>query len=274
MSNAMLKTGLALAATAVMAGPLAGCRGERTDKTPRQFFPDMDQQRKWNPQSEHPFYADGRSGRVPPEYTVAFGVSPIDPRPADEGGLGDQPWALTYIASRDAMVALDDGIYRGVTTGITGEETVLDYIPVEVTRDMIEHGRDMFNIYCVACHGYAGDGKGMVGQRWAYAPANLTSAVYRDRSTEQGKDGHLFDVIRHGLWAPDGANRMPSYGHAVDEMDAWAIVGYIRALQRSRGVAWADLPEADQARLGSPTTPAEPAAAPAADSNSMNGGGS
>lgn len=272
MSKAMLKIGLALAAAAVLGAPLAGCRGERTDTPPVRFFPDMDKQRKWDPQESQSFFATGGTGLVPPDHTVPYGDISADLRPADEGGLGSQEWAVSYVAGRSAMVATDDGVYRGVATGTTGEDVTLDYIPVEVTRDMIEHGRDMYNIYCVACHGYAGDGKGMVGQRWAYAPANLTSELYRDRSTDQGKDGHLFDVILNGLWSPDGANRMPGYSHALDEMDAWAIVGYVRALQRSRGVAWAELSADDQARLGTPGDAAGDT--PAEEESSPNGGDS
>lgn len=38
-------------------------------------------------------------------------------------------------------------------------------------------------------------------------------------------------MIRDGLWSPDGSNRMPAYGYAVDEQEAWSIVAYMRVVQ-------------------------------------------
>src|SRR5690606_10218147 len=107
---------------------------------------------------------------------------------------------------------------------------------------------------CSACHGYTGvggqgEGSGTVGRLWSYAPANLTAELYRDRSTDQGKDGYLFHVIREGLVNPDGTWRMPPYGHAVNEADAWAIVAYVRTLQAVSGVPLSELDPADRARL-------------------------
>ena len=61
----------ALAGAALVALP--ACRGDRSDKPPRQFFPDLDDQLKWRPQGESPFYADGRMMRPAVRGTVAFG---------------------------------------------------------------------------------------------------------------------------------------------------------------------------------------------------------
>ncbi len=61
---------LALGAIATL--PLGGCRGDRTDKPPRQFFPDMDDQPKKKAQSETEFFADGMSQRP-----LVEGVRPL-----------------------------------------------------------------------------------------------------------------------------------------------------------------------------------------------------
>ncbi len=266
MKTTMLKTGLMVLAAGVLAAPLTGCRGDRTDSTPRRFFPDLDDQPKWDPQESTAFFADGRVGRPTPPHAVPFAGFDFDPV-----AYADAAWAGPFLGERAAMLAEDDAVYRGVEITPDGASLYLDYIPVEVTEEMVIHGRDMFNIYCVACHGYLGDGKGMVGVRWAYPPANLTGDVYRDRANRQGKDGYIFEIIRNGLTGPDGANRMPGYKHALIEMDAWAVVAYIRALQKSQGSAWADLPESERQRLGAPTPAAEPAGA---DASAMNGGAS
>lgn len=255
MNRTMLTTGLTLLAAGLLAAPMAGCRGDRSDATPRRFFPDLDDQQKWDPQEASAFFADGMVARQTPEHAVAF--ASVDFNPAAFAG---ETWATPYLAEREAMLAEDDAVYRGMVAEEDGEAYV-DNIPVAVTREMLERGRHTYDIYCVACHGYAGDGKGMVGTRWNYPPANLTGEVYRDRANRQGKDGYLFHTIRNGLEGPDGANRMPGYGHAIDEMDAWAVVAYVRALQRSRGSDWSDLPAADRAELGEPTPPADPSEA-------------
>ncbi len=247
MKRTILKTGLVLLAGGLLAAPLAGCRGDRTDKPPRRFFPDLDDQPKWDPQQATQFFVDGIVARQTPEHAVAFASVDFDP-----SAYAGEPWARPYLDLRVDMLAEDDAVYRGVEIGPDGTSSYIDEIPVEVTRPMIERGRHMFDIYCAACHGYLGDGKGMVGQRWNYPPANLTGDVYRDRANRQGKDGYLFHTIRNGLDGPDGSNRMPGYGHAIGVMDAWAVVAYVRSLQKARGSDWADLPESDREKLGAP----------------------
>lgn len=238
-----------IAGLAAMAA-LTGCRGDRTDKPPRQFFPDMDEQPKVLPQTATNFYEDGRSDRSLVARTVPFGATPHDPNVTAEAD-----WAGDIRADRDRMLGTDPVMYLGIMPGSTVEEPVYaDYMPVEVTRDLILRGQERFDIYCSACHGYTGvggkdEGAGTVGKLWSYAPANLNADLYRDRSTYQGKDGYLYKIIRRGLQNPDGTYRMPAYGHAVNEADAWAIVAYIRTLQAAHGVKFDQLDPADQARL-------------------------
>ncbi|MEL7240373.1 MAG: hypothetical protein AAGK78_16055, partial [Planctomycetota bacterium] len=64
-------------AVASAAGLLAGCRGERTDKPPRQLFPDMDDQPRFKVQRGTEFFTDGRTMRPVVEGTVPFGRAPI-----------------------------------------------------------------------------------------------------------------------------------------------------------------------------------------------------
>ena len=252
---APLLIGLGLAAALA---PMAGCRGDRSDKPPRRFFPDMDDQPKWDPQERTEFFADNRTARPKPEGTVAFGRATFDPE-----AHASEAWAEGLLAERESLLASDDAVYRGITYYEDGTETYVDNIPVRVTEAMIERGQERFNIYCSACHGYTGDGRGMVGRRWSYPPANLLGDVYRDRANRQGKDGYIFHVIRNGVWNPaDGANRMPAYGDAIDAMDAWAIVAYLRALQASQTASLDSLDPADRRRLESQRG-ANPGAAPA-----------
>lgn len=214
-----------------MLSPLAmsGCRGDRTDKPPRRFFPDMDHQPKLKAQSETQFFADGRTMRQPVEGVVAFADHSVLP----PQGV-DARWALQRSKERADSLKDDGAYYYGLAEGSTQQAPkYVERMPVEVDKDLIARGAERFNIYCSMCHGYdaLGQNSGTVGQLLNVRPVNLLDAKYRDHSGEFGSDGYLFHVIRSGLWSPDGSNRMPSYGHAVNERDAWAIVAYIRVLQ-------------------------------------------
>lgn len=218
---------LALASLTVLAGGITGCRGDRSEKPPRRFIPDMDQQPKWNPQSETEFYENNRAQQVPDSNAVAFGSAPFDPV-ANAG----EAWASSFLADRAALLKEGDAYYKG--TDPSGPEGWAAYMAAEVSLQMLEHGRDKFVIYCTPCHGSLGDGKGTVGTRWSYSPANLMGDLYQDREQRQGTDGWLFNVARNGVWGPDGSNKMPGYAHALSESDSWAVVAYIRALQASQ----------------------------------------
>ncbi|MBO6513749.1 MAG: cytochrome c [Phycisphaerales bacterium] len=231
---------------------LAGCRGDRTDKPPRRFFPDMDYQPKIKPQSEADFFVNDSSNRNLVEGTVAFGATTHD-----TSKLPDSPWANKIVSDRDALLKSDESFYFGLVAGTQGSETpqYLDRMPIELNMDLIKRGQERYNIYCSMCHGYDGLGgdSGTVGRLWSIAPANISGDQrFLDRSQDSGKDGYLFDIIRNGLYTPDGAIRMPSYKHAVDEQDAWAIVAYLRVLQAAHNVDPSTLDDATRSQMGTP----------------------
>ncbi len=220
---------------------LTACRGDRSDEPPRQFFPDLDDQPKWKPQEASGFFADGRTMRLPVAGTVAFGSLGLVPAGEWEGFVG-----------RDRADTLkgDDRFYLGREP----DGAFVERIPVPVTRAMIERGQNRYNIYCVVCHGYSGDGKGMVGRQWSAPLPDYNDPKYKgpdpaDPKSELWKDGHLFDVARNGKYDAAGNQKMPGYAHALDEHDAWAVVAYIRALQEARSGRAADIPEAERGTL-------------------------
>lgn len=238
---------LTVAAMVGVAG-LAGCRGDRSDKPPRQFFPDMDDQPRFNPQSETQFFADGRTMRQPVEGTVAFGVSPA---------IIEADWNEHALRERAKLLKEDDRVFRGRNPD--GGD-YLTRFPVEVTPELLTRGAERFGIFCAVCHGYQGEGAtqdtgGMAGRYWLAPVPGLHTEQYL-AGGEKGQVGYLFEVVREGVWGPDGANRMPGYAHAVDEYDAWAIVAHVRALQETRRGTIDQLPEADRRRLQASVGPA------------------
>lgn len=248
MSTLQMNSGRRLAAAGLTLAVtlLGGCRGDRTDKPPRQFFPDMDDQPKWDPQETTTQFADGRAARPAVPGTVPFGRAAVDPV-----AQGDRAWAAGYLTERVDFLAEDDAVYLGVMPGTDGAMVYVAEAPVPVTRELIEIGQAKFNIYCATCHGFEGDGKGSkVAEKWAVPVANLLGSPYNDRTQEKGTDGYLFHIAREGLWdVATGANRMPGYKHAIDEHEAWGVVAYVRALQRARASTVDDLTETERERL-------------------------
>lgn len=114
-----------------------------------------------------------------------------------------------------------------------------DGFPFPITMEVMNRGQERFDIYCSECHGRLGDGNGMIPSRGYRRPPS-----YHTDALRAAKTGHFFDVITNGFGV------MPSYASQVPVRDRWAIIAYIRALQRSQNGAINDLPPAMQARLG------------------------
>ena len=92
-----------------------------------------------------------------------------------------------------------------------------------MTLPLIQRGRERFNINCAPCHGFAGDGDGMIVSRGFPQPPS-----YHIDRLRSAPDGHFYDVISNGYGV------MYSYADRVEPRDRWAITAYIRALQRTR----------------------------------------
>jgi len=231
--------GAALIAATLLAGSgLTGCRGERTDAPPRQFFPGMDDNPRWDPQEQSEFYADGRTMRPRVAGTVAFGRSSV---------AFDQDWAEDYALERASMLKDDPRVFEGREA----DGSLVRDIPVEVNEALLATGKKHYEIYCAACHGYTGDGQGMVGTRWAYALPSFHDIKYIDKDLPDGLalDGHLFNIIRYGKYDAQGVQKMPGYAHAIDEHEAWGVVLYLRALQQARRASIDDVPDAERPML-------------------------
>jgi mono/diheme cytochrome c family protein len=96
-------------------------------------------------------------------------------------------------------------------------------MPVAITADLIKQGQVKFNVYCSPCHDQTGMGKGIVPTRVpTWQPSNLTE----DRVV-QFADGDIFDVVSNGR------RTMPGYKFQIVTQDRWAIIAYVRALQRA-----------------------------------------
>jgi mono/diheme cytochrome c family protein len=189
----------------------AMARAVPSSRTRIHIIQDMDNQPKFRAQHANPLFADGRAMRPPVAGTVARG-----------------------------RLEADDHYYRGVVDN--GWSTTFPP-QVQVNLDLVHHGQDRFNIYCTPCHGYAGYGDGTVNER-AMELVNLgrngTTWVQSKNMHEQlireQPLGQTFNTITNGV------RNMSGYAAQISTEDRWAIVAYVKALQRSQTADLNDLP--------------------------------
>lgn len=123
-----------------------------------------------------------------------------------------------------------------LTTGMMGNHWG-DGIPVKVDRALIDRGQQRYAINCLPCHGALADGKGIV-QQYNF---NVIASLHQPRILEMA-DGEIFNTITHGK------GQMGPYPHTRPE-DRWAIIAYLRVLQKARNASIADVPAAERAKL-------------------------
>ncbi len=151
-------------------------------------------------------------------------------------GFADHPRARLPVegAVYQNTPAPDD---RAATGLVRGE--LIETIPIPVDLALLRRGQERFAIACAMCHGEDGSGEGIVVQRGFTRPPSLHSERVR-----RAPDGHLYRVMTLGF------GRMGSYREQLDQHDRWAVVAYIRALQRSQHAPSEGLPAALRERLG------------------------
>ena len=188
--------------------------------TPRiSWFQDMEAQAKFKPQTTTALFGNGQSMRLAVAGTVA------------RGGLREDLPFYTGLNSRN------EGGQEGEAAPTEGADWTTQ-IPLPITSALMERGEQRFNIHCAACHGLAGDGDGLVTQRAMSLEQGtwLTPTSLHAEAVIEQPVGQLFGTISNGV------RKMPGYKELIAVEDRWAIVLYVRALQRSRRATADDLP--------------------------------
>ena len=165
---------------------------------------DMHDQPKLEPYESSEFFTDGRASR------------PLVPGTVARGRLFE-----------------DEHLHRGTVDGAPAET-----FPFEVTRAVLERGRERYGIHCAPCHGAAGDGDGMVVRRGMTRPPSYHLARLRE-----APPGYFFDVITNGFGA------MYDLSDRITAEDRWAIAAYVRVLQAAQNARLEDVPAGDRAAL-------------------------
>ena len=154
------------------------------EKPAVQYMPHMANTANLKSQEGYSGFADGASNRLPPDGTIPRGFTPY-----------------RLASAEDAERALKN--------------------PLPFTPAVLKRGEEMFNTYCMVCHGDRGYGDGSV-----VPPFPIPKSLQSESMLKWG-DGHLFHIITAGQGV------MPSYATQILPQDRWAIIHYVRVLQRA-----------------------------------------
>lgn len=165
---------------------------------------DMHDQPRLKPYAKSTFFADQRSMR------------PLVPNTVARGRLfEDAHMNLGKVDGKDA-----------------------ETFPMQITKEILARGRERFGVYCINCHGMAGDGNGMIVSRGLKRPPS-----YHIDRLRQAPPGYIFGVITNGFGV------MYDLSDRIKPEDRWAITAYVRALQQSQNSTLDDVPPAERDRL-------------------------
>jgi len=185
---------------------------------------DMHDQSKYEPFEPSSFFTNGTSARPLVDGTVARGDLHAD---------------------------------RVFFTGLTEDDQFAPELPMELSRQLLERGRNRFEAFCAPCHGRVGNGQGMVVQRGFKHPNS-----FHEERLRRSNVGYFFSVITNGF------GQMASYASQVKPEDRWAIAAYIRALQLSQNAPVDDLSPDELERVVTGESDGTEAEAPGAESHS------
>jgi mono/diheme cytochrome c family protein len=102
--------------------------------------------------------------------------------------------------------------------------------PLPRTSEVLQKGRTVWNNRCGVCHGALGNGVPTLTAAYGAKPANLQAQTFREYP-----DGKIYHVIMVGK------NAMPSYAADLTDDERWAVVHYLRVLQRAQNAKDEDL---------------------------------
>jgi mono/diheme cytochrome c family protein len=200
-----------------------GFRGQKSTGSPLEVFPDMVRQMKVKAQAPLNFFADSRGAREPVPGTVPIGYhmpkAEPSPAPGEMASFPEPRPATGFSVGTDYY-----------DTGKMGDRWGTG-IPVPVTPELLARGQQRFDITCAMCHGATAEGNGITKQLGLATVASL-----QDERIRKMADGEIFNTITHGK------NTMMPYGPNIMVADRWAIIAYLRALQRSEHASIGDVP--------------------------------
>ena len=204
----------------------------------------MKYQAKYTSQGQSRFFADGRSNRLPPEFTIPFDGTDYT---ADAGRhaepnpdflKGDRRYYFG-VANADAKTKGADGVEVFDEAAVEGRQARRAKVTTSTTSRRWRLRRPAGgNRSSSAASGSSPctvrPATGLAAAAAAAKSLSASSARTGCRSrpsniaapaTQARPDGEFFNTITNGV------RTMPAYGHQVKVQDRWAIVAYLRVLQ-------------------------------------------
>lgn len=93
--------------------------------------------------------------------------------------------------------------------------------PLPTSPETLARGKALYEVYCLVCHGVSGQGDGRVGAKFGLPVPSLADPAVVER-----QDGYLYGTIREGGFI------MPKYAEVMSPEERWAVVHYLRRLQK------------------------------------------
>jgi mono/diheme cytochrome c family protein len=150
-----------------------------------QYFPNMYESVGYETYSEAKIFKGGKEGQLPVEGTINRGFEPYE--------------------------------YENSTAGYELAKANLKSPLTEEDRNSGK-GKELFEIYCISCHGAAGNGKGKLVEREKF----LGVPSYKDRVITEGS---IFHVETYGL------NAMGSHANQLSAHERWLVADYVLKLK-------------------------------------------
>ena len=194
---------------------ILGYRGDFTQKTPLEVFPDMDRQGKYKSQTQNQFFGDNKADRLPVAGTSIRGTA------TELSNVFSEKPAFNSFAFRTGKIK--DGEPKDVLW--------VNKIPDEASIDisLMRLGQEKYDIHCAVCHGEYGNGSGVMSQFLGIKPRNLSDPSTQNylEAVAPWSDGQIFHAISMG----SASRVMLGLKDKLSPKERWAIVLYLRALQ-------------------------------------------
>jgi mono/diheme cytochrome c family protein len=162
---------------------IASCHNKKQPNY--QYMPNMYESAGYETYSESNAFKNGKEGQLPVDGTISRGFVPYDYPNTTEG------YDLAKANSKSPLDSLD------------------------INSDK---GKELYEIYCISCHGGTGNGKGKLVEREKF----LGVPSYKDREITEGS---IFHVVTYGL------NSMGSHANQLNPHERWLVADYVIKLK-------------------------------------------
>jgi mono/diheme cytochrome c family protein len=119
------------------------------------------------------------------------------------------------------MLRTNDHLHQGKDAGGVFAPGLPAGLPVDMS--LLQRGQNQYQVYCLPCHGATGDGNGIT-KRYGMG----ATPTYHDERLRNMPEGEIYNTITNGK------NTMLPYADKLAPEDRWAVVAYVRALQRAQ----------------------------------------